>query len=107
MTPQGLQLPPAQEQLLLELIAQQVPHLQVWAFGSRVKGTARPSSDLDLVFFAQDTDQALLGSLREAFEESLLPFAVDLLVWKDISPAFQQHIEAHYLVLQTPLKVGA
>jgi predicted nucleotidyltransferase len=74
-----------------------------------VKGTARASSDLDLVFFAEDDDKPKLSLLREALEESLLPSAVDMLVWQDISPDFQQHIQAQYLVLQeaTPLKVGA
>ena len=104
-----LQLSDAQHAMLLRLIAQHVPHLQVWAFGSRVKGTARASSDLDLVFFAKDSDKAKLSLLREALEESLLPYAVDMLVWQDISPDFQQHIHAQYQVLQeaTPLKVGA
>ena len=54
-----LQLSDAQHALLLGLMAQHVPHLQVWAFGSRVKGTARASSDLDVVFFATEADHAL------------------------------------------------
>ena len=104
-----LQLSDAQHAMLLGLIAQHVPHLQVWAFGSRVKGTARSSSDLDLVFFAKESDKPKLMLLREALEESLLPCAVDMLVWQDISPDFQQHIQAQYQVLQhtSPLKVGA
>ena len=104
-----LQLTPAQAQQLLSLLFQHVPHLQVWAFGSRVKGTARPSSDLDLVFFAEEADKPLLGSLREALEESLLPFAVDMLVWNDISAAFQAHIQSQFIELQKPVaaKVGA
>ncbi len=104
-----LQLTPGQAQHLLSLLFQHVPHLQVWAFGSRVKGTARPSSDLDLVFFAEEADKPLLGSLREALEESLLPFAVDMLVWNDISAAFQAHIQSQFIELQKPVaaKVGA
>ena len=104
-----LQLTPAQAQQLLSLLFQHVPHMKVWAFGSRVKGTARPSSDLDLVFFADEADKPLLGSLREALEESLLPFAVDMLVWNDISAAFQAHIQSQFIELQKPVaaKVGA
>jgi predicted nucleotidyltransferase len=104
-----LQLSDAQHALLMGLMAQHVPHLQVWAFGSRVKGTARASSDLDVVFFATEADKPKLTLLREALEESLLPCAVDMLVWQDISPDFQQHIQAQYQVLQasTPLKVDA
>lgn len=104
-----LQMPPAQAQSLLNLLALHVPHMQVWAFGSRIKGTARASSDLDLVFFAGEADKPQLSILREALEESLLPFAVDMLVWNDISPAFQAHIQAQFLALQLPTaaKVGA
>jgi len=104
-----LQLSDAQHAMLLGLLAQHVPHLQVWAYGSRVKGTARATSDLDLVFFAKDNDKPKLSLLREGLDESLLPCAVDMLVWQDISPDFQQHIQAQHQVLQeaTPLKVGA
>jgi predicted nucleotidyltransferase len=98
-----LQLAPAQAQQLLSLLAVHVPHMQVWAFGSRVKGTARPSSDLDLVFFADEAGKPLLGHLREALEESLLPFAVDILVWNDISADFQAHIQSQFIELQKPV----
>ena len=98
-----LQLAPAQAQQLLSLLAVHVPHMQVWAFGSRVKGTARPSSDLDLVFFADESGKPLLGHLREALEESLLPFAVDILVWNDISADFQAHIQSQFIELQKPV----
>ena len=104
-----LQLSDAQHALLLGLIAQHVPHLQVWAFGSRVKGTARASSDLDVVFFGTEDDKLKLTLLREALEESLLPCAVGMLVWHDISPDFQHHIQAQYQELQarTPCKVDS
>ena len=89
-----------QTQTLLAMLAQYVPQVQIWAFGSRVKGTARASSDLDLVLFAEDADKPQLALLREALEESQLPFAVDTLVWKDISPEFQTHIASNFIELQ-------
>ena len=96
----------AQLQTLVFLLAQHLPQVQVWAFGSRVKGTARASSDLDLVLFAEDADKPQLALLREALEESQLPFAVDTLVWKDISPEFQTHIASNFIELQkaAPMK---
>jgi predicted nucleotidyltransferase len=101
-----LQMTEAQAQSLLAMLARYLPQLQVWAFGSRVKGTARASSDLDLVLFAEDADKPQLALLREALEESQLPFAVDTLVWKDISPEFQTHIASKFIELQkaTPVK---
>lgn len=37
--------------MVQSLFARQLPFKQVWAFGSRVKFTARQSSDLDCVVF--------------------------------------------------------
>ena len=38
--------------LVLGLLKQHLPNVAVWAYGSRVKWTARPQSDLDLVAFS-------------------------------------------------------
>jgi predicted nucleotidyltransferase len=102
-----LQMTEAQAQYLLAMLARSLPQLQVWAFGSRVKGTARDSSDLDLVLFAEDADKPQLALLREALEESQLPFAVDTLVWKDISPEFQTHIASNFIELQKAMPLKA
>lgn len=97
----------AQAQSLLDLLYRYLPKVQVWAFGSRVKGSARASSDLDLVFFTEDFDKPRLAVLREALEESQLPFAVDTLVWKDISPEFQKHIASNFIELQKAVPMKA
>ena len=41
----------AQRKTLLALLRHFIPGAAVWAYGSRVKWTARPNSDLDLVGF--------------------------------------------------------
>jgi predicted nucleotidyltransferase len=51
----------------------------VWAFGSRVTGRTKPFSDLDLLVdagHALTLDQS--AELAEAFDESDLPFKVDI-----------------------------
>ncbi|CAG8821255.1 1131_t:CDS:2 [Gigaspora margarita] len=48
-----------------------------YAYGSRVKGTARKFSDLDLCY-QENIPENILSHLREDFEESNLPFKVDL-----------------------------
>jgi predicted nucleotidyltransferase len=50
-----------------------------------VNGTARRTSDLDLLAFVEVGDRRV-DELREAFVESDLPFIVDVYVW-DESPA--------------------
>ena len=66
---------------VLALLKRNLPGTAVWVYGSRVKWTSRPQSDLDLVVFATPAQRGQVGDLREAFEESNLPFRVDLFVW--------------------------
>ena len=83
---------------ILDLIDQYLPDTTVWAFGSRTKWTSNPKSDLDLVAFADEAQQHQVGLLREEFEESDLPFRVDLLVWDELSQEFQNEISESYFV---------
>ena len=63
-------------------------------FGSRINGTAKPYSDLDLAVVGQKAlDWRILAKLKEAFQESELPFRVDLLDWNAISDEFRNVIE--------------
>ena len=72
------------------------------AFGSRVIGTARAQSDLDLALVGPARlDRRTLGNLREAFQESDLPMQVDLVDWHAISKEFQAIIQQRFEVVQT------
>ncbi|NOT58416.1 MAG: hypothetical protein HOP18_27795, partial [Deltaproteobacteria bacterium] len=83
------------------ILAGQVPECEVRAFGSRVTWTAKDYSDLDLAVVGDRAlDSDALRRLKEAFEESDLPFRVDVLDWHAISPAFQKVIEKKYEVVQ-------
>ena len=86
--------------VVLELLEQYLPGTPAWAYGSRVQWTSRPQSDLDLVVFATPEQGSRVGTLREAFEESNLPFRVDLFVWDAVPEAFRQQIEAEHVVLR-------
>lgn len=62
----------------------------VWVFGSRAKHTARPTSDLDLVIDAgRPLTRKESGALQDAFEESDLPYTVDLVDLHAVAPAFR------------------
>ena len=78
-----------------------VPGVEVRVFGSRVRGAARPVSDLDLAIM---TDRPLpletTASLREAFRDSDLPFKVDFVDWAATSERFRAVIEREGVVLQ-------
>lgn len=96
----AIALTPEQRQIILDLVQKHLPDTTVWAYGSRVRGTARPHSDLDLAAFATPQQQAAIAELQEAFDESDLPFRVDLLVWHELPERFHQTIAADYAVVQ-------
>ncbi len=73
-----------------------VQDAKIIVFGSRIHGTAKPWSDLDLAIKAKSPlDWKLLADIKEAFQESELPFRVDIVDWNDITPAFRKAIETN------------
>ena len=86
---------------VLNILERYVPDMEVWAFGSRVKGNAKSYSDLDLLIIGDEKMSInQWGELKEAFQESDLPFRVDLLDWHQISPEFRQVIKQKYEILK-------
>ena len=75
--------------------------MEVRAFGSRVNGTARPYSDLDLVLIGRDAlPLTTLGNLKDAFAESDLPIQVDVIDWNATAESFRRVIERGFEVIQ-------
>ena len=89
----------AQRKTVLALLERHLPNTAAWAYGSRAQWTARPQSDLDMVVFASPEQNGQVSHLREAFEESNLPFRVDLFVWDAVPEKFRKQIEAEHVVL--------
>ncbi len=90
------------------ILEQYVPGCEVYAFGSRVTGMTKPWSDLDLaVMGPEPLGFQKAGRLIEAFQESTLPFRVDVLDWHEVSPAFQAIIAKQYAVIQAGQTAGA
>jgi len=96
---QTLDITPDQRKILLDLLNDYLPDVTVWAYGSRIKGTARPQSDLDLAVFAAAEQKRAVAALKEALEESQLPFRVDLFVWDEIPAQFRKNIQQAHMVL--------
>ena len=93
-----------QRKTILALLQRHLPDTAAWVYGSRAKWTSRPQSDLDLVVFATQEQRRGVGNLREAFDESDLPFRVDLFVWDEVPETFRDQIEAEHSVLAVPPK---
>lgn len=78
-----------------------VPGRTVRAFGSRVQGTAKPFSDLDLAIMGDTPlDFRQLAALKDAFADSDLPFRVDLVDWATTGEAFRRIIEEAFEVVE-------
>lgn len=87
--------------IVQQILRQLLPSCEVWAFGSRVKGAAKPFSDLDLVIMSQQPlSLALMASLSEAFSESDLPWKVDIVDWSTTSSEFKAVIEQQKVKVQ-------
>jgi predicted nucleotidyltransferase len=98
-----------QREALMALLRHFIPGVIVWAYGSRVKGTARPNSDLDLVVFTAPPQRPLVAELKdELAESSAIPFIVDLHVWDEVPERFREIIREEYVdIFNFPRKQNA
>jgi predicted nucleotidyltransferase len=95
-----LDLTPKQLAIVKQILQKYVPQHDVWAFGSRVKNTAKPYSDLDLaVITDHPLSLTVQAKLAEAFTESDLPFRVDIVDWATTSDSFRRIIQNAYCVI--------
>lgn len=98
-----LDLQPEDLREVRAILAAAVPGCEVRAYGSRVAGTACPGSDLDLVLVGPaPIDPLVLARLGSAFEESDLPFSIDLLDWNAVPDSFRDAIAKRYEVISEP-----
>lgn len=93
--------------IVQSILQSQLPTTEVWAFGSRARGTHKPYSDLDLALI---TSQALplskLAQLHDAFDTSDLTIKVDLVDWASTGESFRTIIARDKVLLQTATKPG-
>ena len=94
-----IDLSPENKATVKQLLNQYLPNTEVWAYGSRVKWTANTYSDLDLVAFTTAEQKTAFYNLKEAFEESNLPFRVDLFSWDEIPEQFHNNIKKEKIIL--------
>lgn len=92
---------PFQMETVTGILRRHVPDCEVRAFGSRATWTAKDYSDLDLAVVGKEKlSSKILFALKEDFQESNLPFRVDVLDWNSISKEFRKVIEKNYEVVQ-------
>jgi predicted nucleotidyltransferase len=90
----------AELEIILDILKAHAPKGEVWAFGSRQKGTHRKHSDLDLAVVGDGRQPlSVIGNLKEAFEDSTLPYRVDVLDYHSVLPGFREIIDATHDVI--------
>lgn len=96
-----IDLAPAYQKIVEKILQTYIPHREVWAFGSRITGNAKKYSDLDLVVFGEKPlTSEEMSNLREAFDESPIPFRIDIVDNAMIDDDFKQIIQKKYVVIQ-------
>jgi len=75
------------------------PKALVWAFGSRVNGSAHSGSDLDLAIVDYGQEDADYMELKEALVESNIPFLIDIFELDRLPESFQREIKRSFVVL--------
>lgn len=66
---------------------------KAFVYGSRVKGTARPFSDIDILLKADSYDKKALS--RIDFTELNTPYKVDFVLDEDLFEAYRNEIYSH------------
>ena len=89
--------------IIRNLLKKHASGRRVVAFGSRATWTAKEYSDLDLAIFGDEhAPLKTVAALSEGFEESNLPFKVDVVEWSQIDQNLRTAIERDGVVLQAP-----
>ena len=99
-----LDLKPRHRKQLEALLAEHLPGVEVWAYGSRVSGMSHEGSDLDIALRGPGLEPipaGKLSKLTDALRESTLPFLVEAHDWARLPPSFQKEIKRSYVSLMS------
>ncbi len=91
---------------LIDIFSSQNIPIEVWAYGSRVNGSAHDGSDLDLVVRSTDLKPLSYNdytNLCEKITNSNIPILVELRDWALLPESFHKNIESKYEVLFSSL----
>ncbi|MBI3892569.1 MAG: nucleotidyltransferase domain-containing protein [Candidatus Wallbacteria bacterium] len=102
-----IDLPAAWLRQVIDVLSRRLPGVEVRVFGSRVLGSARSYSDLDLAVVAPERiPWRLIEQLREDFQESDLPVRVDIVDWHTLTEGLRAVIERRHVVLQCAVQAA-
>lgn len=94
-------------QSLLQIFSSVEIPLEVWAYGSRVNGTAHMGSDLDLVARSSNLKplpRDVYFGLTEKIKHSNIPILVELFDWAMLPESFHRNIQQQFEVLYSNME---
>lgn len=95
-----MQVSDEHQQLIRSILLSLLPEAQYWLFGSRIQGTAKEYSDLDVAIVHNElVPLDSLSELEEPFANSDILYKLDLVCCQRVSPEFQAHIKNNYVLL--------
>lgn len=105
MTTEFLHLLPRHKLILENLLAQHLPDVEAWVYGSRISGRSHEGSDLDIVLRnvkLEKIDDDKLSDFKNSLYDSSIPFIVDVRDWTCLPSHFQEEISRAFVVLSNP-----
>jgi type I restriction enzyme S subunit len=97
-----IDIQPDHWRIVQAILQKHVGQYDVWAFGSRACGAAKPYSDLDLAIITPaPLPLAVRAALADDFSESDLPWKVDVADWATTSERFRRIIETQKMVVRS------
>lgn len=88
------------QKIITTIVQTHAPTAKILAFGSRVKGTHAPASDVDIALDAGAPIHWLtIATIKEDLMESDIPYQVDVLDYHSVADYIQQTIDHHHHVL--------
>ena len=87
---------------VVESVAEQA-NVQVYLFGSWARGEERVTSDIDLAIEGEDASEMAM-QVREALEESNIPYRVDVVNLVEASPSLLANVRKEGILWKDCLK---
>ena len=99
-----IDISPVHRKIICDILNEHLPSsVNVWVFGSRADWTTKNSSDLDLALEGESKmDYKIIRALEDAFEDSDLPYTVDIIDMNTINSKFKQIVSKQMI----PLSIG-
>ena len=80
-------------EFIKETVSSMLHNYKLYIFGSRVKNRAKKYSDIDLAIDSQELTPQTKSKLEATFDNSTLPYEVDIINLNDIDNKFKDLIQ--------------